>query len=104
MIRYIARASGVAARMIDGEMLLMSGRDSSLFSLNEVASLLWNAADGATPLDDIVASVICPSYEVDLATALQDARTLAADLALEGILLVSDSPMQEGAGPGAAPA
>jgi hypothetical protein len=48
--RYIARASNVAARMIGGEIMIMSGLDSSLFSLNATASVLWQAADGVTPL------------------------------------------------------
>ena len=52
--RYIARATKIAARMIGDEMMIMSGLDSSLFSLNPTASILWQAADGVTPLAQIV--------------------------------------------------
>ena len=59
----------------------MSARDSSLFELNETAAILWDAADGATPLEEIVERDICAAYEVDAATALRDARELALQLA-----------------------
>ena len=47
---YVARASEIAARMLGGEMMIMSARDSTLFSLNETATAIWQAADGRTPL------------------------------------------------------
>ena len=93
--RYIARATNIAARMIGGEMMIMSGLDSSLFSLNPTASILWQAADGVTLLSDIVEQKICPEFEVDLAEALRDAEELAEALAGHGILVLSDSPITE---------
>jgi hypothetical protein len=95
--RYIARATRIAARMIGDEMMIMSGHDSSLFSLNATASILWQAADGVTPLAQIVEERICGAFEVEPAEALRDAEELAAALAGHGILLMSDSPMSEAA-------
>ena len=97
--RYIARATKLAARMIGGEMMIMSGLDSSLFSLNATASVLWQAADGVTPLAEIVERRICSAFEVDPAVALRDAGELAENLARHGILRLSDSPMPEAAAP-----
>ena len=97
--RYLARAANVAARMIGGEMMIMSGRDSSLYSLNETASVLWQAADGVTPLAQIVRELICRDYDVDAATALRDAEELAQDLARHGILVLSDAPIPESGPP-----
>src|SRR5206468_3755738 len=97
--RYIARATNIAARMIGGEMMIMSGLDSSLFSLNATASVLWQAADGVTPLADIVEQRICTVFEVDPDVALRDAEELAEDLARHGILRLSDSPIPEAALP-----
>ena len=91
--RYIARAKDIAARMIGGEMMIMSGRDSSLFSLNATASILWQAADGVTSLADIVQRDICAAFEVAPAVALRDAEELAEDLARLGILSLSNSPI-----------
>ena len=101
--RYIARATNIAARMIGGEMMIMSGLDSSLFSLNATASALWQAADGVTPLADIVEQRICAAFDVDHAVALHDAEELAEDLARHGILQVSDSPIEGATPPGASP-
>ena len=36
----------VAARAVGGEMMIMSAKDSTLFTLNEVAMAIWEAADG----------------------------------------------------------
>ena len=90
---YIARSREIAARELDGEMMIMSARDSTLFSLNETASAIWQAADGSTPLADIVARVVCPEFDVTPEEALKDAQDFARQLAEHGILLVSDRPI-----------
>jgi len=91
---YVARAPNVAARMIGGEMMIMSGRDSSLFSLNPTASAIWQAADGVTPLAALVQAHICSAYEVDPEVALRDAEEVVRSLASHGILTVSDTPIE----------
>ena len=53
--RYIARSTQIAARVLGGEMMIMSAVDSTFFTLNEVATAVWQAADGRTPLSEIVA-------------------------------------------------
>ena len=89
---YLLRASNVAARRIGDELMIMSAKDSVLFSLNETAALLWEAADGATPLADIVARAICALFDIDADTALRDAREVAEGLARHGILHLSPQP------------
>jgi len=96
---YVARNPRVAARCFEGEMMIMSGRDSTLFTLNKTATILWQAADGATPLDEIVEHRICPEFEVEPSVALQDAETLARELASHEILQVSEQPISQ-KGPG----
>lgn len=91
--RYVARSSEIAARKLGGEMMIMSGRDSTLYTLNDVATVIWEAADGSTSLDEIVESGICSKFEVQPCVALQDAETLVEELASHGILLVSDEPI-----------
>jgi hypothetical protein len=90
---YVARSPRIAARMLGEEMLVMSGQDSTLFTLNPTAAILWQAADGATPLDEIVERRICAEFEVQPDEALRDAEMLAEDLAKHGILLVSEEPI-----------
>jgi len=90
---YVARNPRVAARSLDGEMMIMSGRDSTLFTLNKTATILWQAADGATSLDEIVEHKICPEFDVEPTVALHDAEALARELAGHEILQVSEQPI-----------
>ena len=91
--KYIARSSAIAARLIGGEMMIMSAVDSTFFTLNEVATLIWQAADGRTPLSDIVASKICPEFDVDPEQAGRDVEQFVDDLSQHGILIVSEQPI-----------
>ena len=90
---YIARSREIAARALDGEMMIMSARDSTLFNLNELGTLIWQAADGATTLEEIVAQKVCPGYDVEPAQALEDAEAFVRELAGYGILLLADQPI-----------
>jgi hypothetical protein len=92
---YVARSPRIAARMLGEEMLVMSARESTLFTLNPTATILWKAADGATPLDEIVERRICSEFEVNPEEALRDAEVLAEDLARHGILLISEQPITQ---------
>jgi hypothetical protein len=96
---YLTRNPRVAARSLDGEMMIMSGRDSTLFTLNKTATLLWQSADGTTPLDQIVEQRICAEFDVDSIEALHDAEVLARDLAGHEILQLSDEPITSSTGP-----
>lgn len=88
---FISRSSEIASRNLDGEMIIMSAKDSTLFTLNEVATSIWEAADGQTPLDEIVEKKICAEFDVDRETALRDARELVQQLSEHGILSVSET-------------
>ena len=92
-IVYIMRENDVAARRVGNELMIMSSRNSALFSLNQSAAILWDAADGTTPLAEIVARDICPVFDIDADTALRDAQETAEGLAKHGILRVSPLPL-----------
>lgn len=92
---YIVRNPRVAARSLDGEMMIMSGRDSTLFTLNKTATILWQSADGETPLDEIVEKRICTEFAVERAEAMQDAESLARELANHEILKISEQPISQ---------
>jgi len=94
---YVARSTRIAARRLGDEMLVMSAQGSTLFTLNPTATILWQAADGRTPLDEIVEKRICTEFDVAREDAVRDAEELAADLAKHGILLVSESPINRNA-------
>jgi hypothetical protein len=90
---YIKPSRDIAARVMVDEMVIMSVKDSKVFSLNPTATVIWSAADGATPLREIVAQAVVPEFEVDADTAYQDALELVEELAQEGILLLADRPI-----------
>ena len=90
---YVARSTAIAARSLGDETMVMSAADSTLFTLNEVATMIWQAADGATPLEEIVANKVCAEYDVTLEAALKDAEGLVAELAEHGLLLLCDQPI-----------
>lgn len=92
---FVARNPKVAARSLDGEMMIMSGRDSTLFTLNKTATILWQSADGATPLDEIVEHRICTEFDVEPAQALNDAEALARELASHDIIQISEEPIPQ---------
>jgi Coenzyme PQQ synthesis protein D (PqqD) len=92
---YVARNPRVAARSLDGEMMIMSSRDSTLFTLNKTATVLWQSADGTTPLDEIVTQRICPEFDVAPSEAMQDAESLVRELASHEILQVSEQPIPQ---------
>ncbi len=80
-------------------MMIMSARDSTFFTLNEVATTIWQAADGATTLDRIVEHKICEIFDVDLTQARADAEEFVTELSRHGILLVSEHPITDAQSP-----
>jgi hypothetical protein len=90
---YIARSSAIASRVLAGETMVMSVSDSTFFTLNEVASAIWKAADGVTPLDEIVTRHVCAEFDIPSEEALTDATHFVRELSAHGILQVSDQPI-----------
>ena len=85
----------IASRELGGEMIVMSAVNSTLFSLNEVACVIWKAADGATPLHEIVEGKVCAEFDVAPAIAFADAERLVSQLAEHGLLEVADHPIEQ---------
>jgi len=90
--RYVARGTALASRVLGDETMVMSASDSTLFTLDAVATVIWESADGATSLEEIVKK-ICAQYDVTPETALKDAEIFVEGLAKHGLLLVSDEPI-----------
>ncbi len=78
--KYIAKSSAIASRLLGGEMMVMSSADSTFFTLNPVATVVWQAADGVTPLSDIVTDHVCAEFEVDPETAHRDVERFVEEL------------------------
>jgi hypothetical protein len=95
--RYVSRSTAIAARVLGDETMVMSATTSTLFTLDEVATVIWEAADGATTLDDIVTNKVCAQFDITPEVALKDAEVLVEQLAEHGLLLLSDQPMAQSA-------
>ena len=80
-------------------MMVMSAVDSTFFTLNEVATAIWQSADGRTPLAEIVDRAVCGQFEVEPEVARSDAEQFVNELSQHGILLVSDHPFENSSGP-----
>jgi hypothetical protein len=92
---YISRSSAIAARMLAGEMMVMNSADSTFFTLNQVATAIWQAADGRTPLREIVREQVCEQFDIEPEQAQVDAEQFVTELSSHGILLVSDHPLSD---------
>jgi hypothetical protein len=91
--KFIARSSQVAYRVLGEETIVMSAADSRLFNLSEVATVIWQAADGRTSLSEIVNRRVCAEFDVLPEVAYPDALAFAEELARYGILHISDRPI-----------
>jgi len=83
---YPVRAPNLASRVLNGEAIIMNPADSTLFTLNETATVIWLAADGTRTLREIVETEVCTQFEVDPETAILEAEEFAASLAGHSIL------------------
>ena len=92
--KYVAKSPATAARLLGDETLIMSTLDSTLFSLNPTGGIIWEAANGETPLSDIVETKVCKEFEVGPEQARADAEQFVTTLVQHGILLVSDHPFR----------
>ncbi len=90
---YFSRSTNVASRTIGDDTLIMSTQDSTVFMLNSVGTAIWNAANGKTPLSQIVHDCICSEFDVSEDEAYMDAKEFANLLAEHGILQISDTPV-----------
>jgi hypothetical protein len=91
--QYLAKSTAIAARVLGDEAIIMSTIDSTLFSLNATGTVIWEAADGKTPVSRILAEKVCTEYDVSLEEASADAKIFIEQLAEHGILHVSDQPI-----------
>ena len=80
-------------------MLVTSSRSSSMrcwrsFTGSTAAGgVAIIAADGRTPLQQIVEQHVCAAFDVTLEEAMKDAESFVQELAAHGILKLSEEPI-----------
>jgi hypothetical protein len=90
---YLTQSPRTAWRVYDGEAVVLWPDDSTLNTLNAVGTLIWESADGKSPLSAIVAR-ICEEFDVDPERAEQDTMAFTAKLRARGLLTVSETIQQ----------
>jgi hypothetical protein len=89
--RYLTQNPQTAWRVYDGEAVILCPDDSTLNTLNAAGTLIWETADGETPVSAIVAR-ICDEFEVAPEAAERDANAFIEQLCQRGLLIVSATP------------
>ena len=88
--RYLTQNPKMAWRVYDGEAVIICPDDSTLNTLNAVGTLIWEAADGKTPVSAIVAR-ISQEFDVEAEQAERDSAVFIEKLCQRGLLMVSDA-------------
>ena len=82
--RFI-RNNDIAWRVIDGEALVVSPKDSLIYPLNDSGTRIWELLDGKRPVSDI-ASIICEEFEGDGKVIQNDVINFIEDLLKAGLV------------------
>jgi hypothetical protein len=90
-----SRNDDVVNRSIAGETILVPIRNrtgdlGSIYTLNEVASLIWEMIDGHTPIQKIVESIVA-TYQVTVEEAHQDVSVFVSALESAGLIHASQA-------------
>ncbi len=81
----IQRQHEVAWRLIDGEAVVITPVDSTMHSLNDTGTRIWEAIDGQRSLKE-VAQVLAAEFEVDRDRAQKDTLWFVECLAKKGLV------------------
>ena len=89
-VRLELNSGDVAAKEIDGEILVMNVANGMYYSLDGVSAVAWRLIAAGHSLDQ-VAVALAQTYGVDESTTLADVTDLAVHLVDEGLVKVSTS-------------
>jgi hypothetical protein len=89
--QYVIRNARTAWRVYDGEAVILLADDSTLNTLNPVGTLIWESADGVTPVSALVRRV-CVEFDVEAAQAERDVSVFIDKLQQRGLLEILATP------------
>ena len=81
----LQRQHEVAWRLIDGEAVVITPVDSTMHSLNDTGTRIWEAIDGQRSLKE-VAQLLATEFEVDRDRAQKDTLWFVECLAKKGLV------------------
>jgi Coenzyme PQQ synthesis protein D (PqqD) len=85
----------VAAKVIDGEAILINLSNGMYYSMDQVGGLIWTMISEGHSLAAI-ASAVAESYDVSAAQAQADLERVAAELVHENLVVVASEDRQVG--------
>jgi hypothetical protein len=93
--RIFVRSQSVVSRRVSGETLIVPVRGkvgdlASIYSFNEVASLIWQLLEVPREVSELV-SVVEREYDVDSQQAQQDVSKFLNDMLSVGLVEVTDA-------------
>jgi len=80
-------ADEVAAKVIDGEAILINLTSGMYYSMDRVGGVIWELIDG-TPTAAEIVDAVAGAYEVDRERADSDVRELLAQLVEAGLIVI----------------
>ena len=89
--RYIAQNPDTPARTIDGEAIVITPHDSTLHTLNETATYIWDRANGTRTLEQIAEEML-DAFDIDADTLRADALAFVETAVEKGLILASEEP------------
>jgi Coenzyme PQQ synthesis protein D (PqqD) len=93
--RLCPNTEEVAAKVMDGEAIMINLSNGMYYSMDGVGALIWGLVDQGHSLQEIT-RVIAQRYEVAPALAEADVERLAAELLDEKLVRVSDPALAPG--------
>ena len=93
-----ANESQVAAKIMDGEAILINLGTGAYYSIESTGGFIWSLIERRLALQDVVRAVT-EHYDVAPDRAEADVLRLCEELQTEGLLVVSDSTAQSGTAP-----
>src|SRR5574338_684104 len=92
---YLPNREDVAAKVIDGELIIIRLSDGTYYSMDNVGACVWELIEAGRPLREVVEDVSA-RYAAPLERVEADVETLVRELFAEGLIV--------GAPDGASPA
>ena len=91
---YLTQNSKTAYRIINEEAVIVDPSTSKLYSLNPLATLIWEMTNQRTCVEEIIDRIV-EEFEVEREVAERDCQEFVSDFTGKG-LLVSVEDLKEG--------
>lgn len=88
----------IAAKVVDGEAVIINLANGVYYSMNKVGGLIWTLIEQARSLD-FIAKAVATSHDVPAAQARKDVEALAAQLIAEDLVAACDGVEAKAADP-----